>query len=146
MQSDKKIDNSNYLNNMLMLGQKHQENESWEFGYHGNNKYSFYSGSGGPYEELYTTNGIACHLYSNFKGILYPCIGFRLQGGSVKVNFGNENFKYSGKYDKVFEDLTKLLEIEPNNTIALRYRGEINYIMKRYKLNQITYGERSFIN
>ncbi|RIB00584.1 hypothetical protein C2G38_2233758 [Gigaspora rosea] len=37
-----------------------------------------------------------------------------------------------GKYDKVFEDLTRLLEIEPDSTIALRYRAEINYMMKRY--------------
>ncbi|RIB30329.1 hypothetical protein C2G38_2152971 [Gigaspora rosea] len=32
------------------------------------------------------------------------------------------------KYDEAFKDLTRLLEIEPNNTI--RYRGEINYMMK----------------
>ncbi|KAF0501642.1 tetratricopeptide repeat protein [Gigaspora margarita] len=37
-----------------------------------------------------------------------------------------------GKYDEAFEDLTRLLEIKPDNTIALRYRGEVNYIMKRY--------------
>ncbi|RIB02166.1 hypothetical protein C2G38_2292258 [Gigaspora rosea] len=41
------------------------------------------------------SRGIACHLYSNFKGILYPCVGFRSQSGSIEVNFGNENFKYS---------------------------------------------------
>ena len=32
-----------------------------------------------------------------------------------------------GKYDKAFEDFTRLA-----NTIALKYRGEINYMMKRY--------------
>ncbi|KAF0333542.1 tetratricopeptide repeat protein, partial [Gigaspora margarita] len=37
-----------------------------------------------------------------------------------------------GKYDKAFEDLTRLLETEPDNTIALKYRDEINYMMKRY--------------
>ncbi|RIB24121.1 concanavalin A-like lectin/glucanase domain-containing protein [Gigaspora rosea] len=121
-QSNKKIDDSNYINNMLMPGQENEENDSWGCGYHGDDGYSFYSGSGGPYGLLYppgyttgdiigcylnfrnkivfyTKNGInlgiACHLHSNFKGILYPCVGFRSQGGSVKVNFGKENFKYS---------------------------------------------------
>ncbi|RIB16052.1 hypothetical protein C2G38_2091926, partial [Gigaspora rosea] len=37
-----------------------------------------------------------------------------------------------GKHDEAFEDLTRLLKIETDNTIALRYRGEINYMMKRY--------------
>ncbi|RIB01500.1 hypothetical protein C2G38_2127459 [Gigaspora rosea] len=125
-QSDKKIDDSNYINNMLMPGQENMENESWGCGYHGDDGYFFYSGSGMPYDlsyygnipgyttgdivgcylnfreniVFYTKNGInlgiASHLHSNFKGILYPCVGFRSQGGSVKVNFdGNKNFKYS---------------------------------------------------
>ncbi|RIB13951.1 hypothetical protein C2G38_2196436 [Gigaspora rosea] len=34
------------------------------------------------------------------------------------------------KYNEAFKDLTRLLEIEPDNTIALRYRGAINYMMK----------------
>ncbi|RIB25745.1 hypothetical protein C2G38_2066684, partial [Gigaspora rosea] len=186
-QSDKKIDDSNYINNMLMPGQEYKENETWGCGYHGDDGYSFCSGSGILYDlsyppgyttgdivgcylnfreniVFYTKNGInlgiACHLRSNFKGILYPFVGFRSQGGSVKVNFGSENFKYSamtngfesssilpnnnalaleyqgrvyfiiGKYDEAFEDFTKLLEIVPYNKIALRYRGEINYMMK----------------
>ncbi|RIB19251.1 hypothetical protein C2G38_2036187 [Gigaspora rosea] len=36
------------------------------------------------------------------------------------------------KYDKALEDLNRLLEIMPNNTIALRYWCEINYMMKRH--------------
>ncbi|RIB20952.1 hypothetical protein C2G38_2177937 [Gigaspora rosea] len=36
------------------------------------------------------------------------------------------------KYDEAFKDLTRLLEIKSDNTIVLRYRDEINYIMKRY--------------
>ena len=38
-----------------------------------------------------------------------------------------------GEYDKALEDLTKLLEIESDNIIALRYRGEIYHIMGRYE-------------
>ncbi|KAF0552599.1 tetratricopeptide repeat protein [Gigaspora margarita] len=37
-----------------------------------------------------------------------------------------------GEYNKALEDLARLLEIEPDNIIALKYRGEINYMMKRY--------------
>ncbi|KAF0532772.1 putative serine-aspartate repeat-containing protein SdrF [Gigaspora margarita] len=40
--------------------------------------------------------------------------------------------KNGGEYDKALEDLTRLLEIQSTNTIALRYRGEINYMMKRH--------------
>ncbi|KAF0440104.1 tetratricopeptide repeat protein [Gigaspora margarita] len=36
------------------------------------------------------------------------------------------------EYDKALEDLTKLLRNDPKNEIALRYRGEINYLMKKY--------------
>ncbi|RIB09164.1 concanavalin A-like lectin/glucanase domain-containing protein [Gigaspora rosea] len=169
-QSDKKKDDSNYINNMLMPG---QENESWGCGYHGDDGYSFCSGSGTPYDKsfrgvfgyisgyipgyttgdivgcylnfrenivFYTKNGInlgiACHLHSNFKGILYPCVGFRSQGGSVKANFGNEIFKYSGEYEtmlvSLINDLTKSLEKEPNNTFELSYRGKLYFIMGKY--------------
>ena len=38
------------------------------------------------------------------------------------------------KYEQAFEYLTKLLvELEPNDLFALRYRGEIHHIMKRYE-------------
>ncbi|RIB15741.1 hypothetical protein C2G38_1561265 [Gigaspora rosea] len=37
-----------------------------------------------------------------------------------------------GEYDKALEDLTKLLKNDPKNENALRYRGEINYLMKKY--------------
>ncbi|RIB07808.1 hypothetical protein C2G38_2112669 [Gigaspora rosea] len=124
-QSDKKIDDSNYINNMLMLG------------------------SGGPYGASYTTDdiigcylnfrnkivfytknginlGIACHLHSNFKGILYPCIGFRSQGGSVKVNFGDENFKYSAMTN---EDINK----NSKNALILEYQGKVYFIIGEYE-------------
>ncbi|KAF0539416.1 SPRY-domain-containing protein [Gigaspora margarita] len=69
-QNDKKKDDSiiktDYINNMLMPGQRSKENELWGCGYH------------------------------------------------------------------ALEDLTRLLKIEPDNVTALKYRGEINYIMKRY--------------
>ncbi|RIB14663.1 concanavalin A-like lectin/glucanase domain-containing protein [Gigaspora rosea] len=153
------------------------KNGLWGCGYHGDDGYSFCSGSGEPYGPTYTVGdiigcylnflkkiifytknsvnlGIACHLPDDFKNIIYPCVGFKSQGGSVEVNFGHETFKYSGEltkslekkqnsqgkifffmgeYYKALEALTKLLEIEPDNIIALRYRGEIYYVMKKYK-------------
>ncbi|RIB28880.1 concanavalin A-like lectin/glucanase domain-containing protein [Gigaspora rosea] len=230
--NDKEIDGSNiktdYIYNMLMPG---QENGLWGCGYHGDDGNSFCSGSGEPYGPTYTVGdiigcylnflkkiifytkngvnlGIACHLPDDFKKIIYPCVGFKSQGGSVEVNFGRETFKYSamtyediskisnnniltrlkdifrkksnnililkdqekvhfimgknenvlvnltgeltkslekkqisqgqifflmGEYYNALETLTKLLEIEPDNIMALRYRGEIYYVMKKYK-------------
>ncbi|RIB00987.1 concanavalin A-like lectin/glucanase domain-containing protein [Gigaspora rosea] len=152
-QSDKKIDDSNYINNMLMPG---QENESWECGYHGDDGYSFCSGSGTPYDLLYDENipgyttgdiigcylnfisnivintknginlGIACHLYSNFKGILYPCVEFRSQGGSIEVNFGNENFKYSAITNEDISEKSK-------NALILKYQEKDYFIMGGYE-------------
>ncbi|RIB10128.1 hypothetical protein C2G38_2146215 [Gigaspora rosea] len=106
---------------------------------------------------FYTKNGvnlgIACYLPNGLEENLYPCVGFRSQGGSIEVNFGNRKFEYSvmnnkdicdkeyegilykfiiGEYDKALEDLTKLLKNDPKNENALRYRGEINYLMKKY--------------
>ncbi|RIB10103.1 concanavalin A-like lectin/glucanase domain-containing protein [Gigaspora rosea] len=171
-----------------------EENGLWGCSYHGDDGYSFYFGSGELYGPTYTTGdiigcylnfikrivfytkngvnlGIACHLPDDLKGIIYPCVGFRSQGGSVKVNFGRETFKYSeevhfiasrngniivnlvgeltkslekkqniqghifflmGEFDKALDTLTKLLETEPDNIKALRYRGEIYYMMKKY--------------
>ncbi|RIB25487.1 hypothetical protein C2G38_2067275 [Gigaspora rosea] len=37
-----------------------------------------------------------------------------------------------GEYYKALEALNKLLEIEPDNIIALRYRVEIYYVIKKY--------------
>ncbi|RIB08185.1 hypothetical protein C2G38_2111734 [Gigaspora rosea] len=155
-QSDKKIDDSNYINNMLMLGQENKENESWECGFHGDDGYSFCSGSGTPYDLSYDENipgyttgdiigcylnfrnkivfytknginlGIAYHLLSNFKGILYPCVGFRSQGGSVKVNFGDENFKYSAMTN---EDINK----KSKNALILEYQGKVYFIIGEYE-------------
>ncbi|RIB16077.1 hypothetical protein C2G38_2091847, partial [Gigaspora rosea] len=148
-QSDKRIDDSNYINNMLMPGQENKENESWGCSYHGDDGYSFYSGSGGPYGESYTTGdiigcylnfrnnivfytknginlGIACHLHSNFKGILYPCVGFRSQGGSIEANFGNKGFKYSGKF--IQRNYKKL-----NNALTLEYQKKVYFIMGGYE-------------
>ncbi|RIB28575.1 hypothetical protein C2G38_1436777 [Gigaspora rosea] len=39
----------------------------------------------------------------------------------------------TGKYEEAYAVLTRLLEIESENIIALKYRGEINYIMERYE-------------
>ncbi|RIB10643.1 concanavalin A-like lectin/glucanase domain-containing protein [Gigaspora rosea] len=152
-QGDKKIDDSNYINNMLLPGQENKENESWGCGYHGDDGYSFYSGSGGPYDlsypfgyttgdiigcylnfrneiVFYTKNGInlgiACQLHSNLKGILYPCVGFRSQGGTVKVNFGNENFKYSVMTN---EDINK----KSKNALILEYQEKVYFIVDEYE-------------
>jgi len=38
-----------------------------------------------------------------------------------------------GKYEQALECLMKLLELELNNSFALRYRGEIYYIMGKYE-------------
>ncbi|RIB27874.1 hypothetical protein C2G38_1672372 [Gigaspora rosea] len=45
----------------------------------------------------------------------------------VKFNF------IIGRYKDAIIDLTKLLDIEPNNKFALRYRGEAYHLMGRYK-------------
>src|SRR5260364_316791 len=91
-QNDKKIDDSNYINNMLMPGNNKffilfsyyyrltsilyllgQENESWGCGYHGDDGYSFCSGSGELYDFLYDgnipgyTTGDIVGCYLNFR-------------------------------------------------------------------------------
>ncbi|RIB01110.1 hypothetical protein C2G38_2231839 [Gigaspora rosea] len=45
---------------------------------------------------------------------------------------GKFNF-IMGSYEDAIIDLTKLLDIEPNNKFALRYRAEAYYLMERYK-------------
>ncbi|RIB14033.1 concanavalin A-like lectin/glucanase domain-containing protein [Gigaspora rosea] len=85
-QTDKKIDDSDYINNMLMPG---QENETWGCGYHGDDGYSFYSGSGEPYDLSsppgYTTGDIVgCYL--NFR----ENIVFYTKNG---INLGNHHLE-----------------------------------------------------
>ncbi|RIB25601.1 concanavalin A-like lectin/glucanase domain-containing protein [Gigaspora rosea] len=94
-----------------------QENNSW--GYHGDDGYLFCSGSGESYGPSYTIGdtigcylnfknriafytknginlGIACHLPDDLEeGSLYPCVGFRSQGGFIEANFGDRDFEYS---------------------------------------------------
>ncbi|RIB27519.1 hypothetical protein C2G38_1764958 [Gigaspora rosea] len=157
-QSDKEIDDSNiktdYINDMLMPGQESKESELWDCGYHGDDGYSFYSGSSEPYGPTYTTGdiigcylncinkmvfytknginlGIACNLPDIWKGILYPCVGFRSQDGSVEVNFGHKQFKY---YAMTYEDIKNKLNtlerinvkiknwIKPDNALLLKYQ------------------------
>ncbi|RIB23381.1 hypothetical protein C2G38_2171519 [Gigaspora rosea] len=119
-QRDKKIDDSNYINNMLMPGQENKKNESWECGYYGDDGYFFYSGNGECENMLVSLiNSLTKSLEKELNN------AFELSYQS-KLKF------IMGKYDKAFEDLTRLLEIEPDNTIVLRYRDEINYMMKRY--------------
>ncbi|KAF0517968.1 SPRY-domain-containing protein [Gigaspora margarita] len=130
------------------------DNGSW--GYHGDDGYSFCSGDYNHYGPLFSTgdtigcclnfknntvfftkNGINLGIaFRNLKGILYPCVGLRSQGGSIEVNFGSRKFKFaattSNDMDAII-DLTKLLDIEPNSKFALRYRGEAYYLMEKYK-------------
>ncbi|CAG8640566.1 7592_t:CDS:2 [Ambispora leptoticha] len=139
---------TNYIYDMLMPGQKYkesEENRSWGCGYHGDDGYSFCSGSGEPYGPKYTTGdiigcylnvlkkivfytkngvilGIACHLPDDFKGIIYPCVGFRSQGVSVKVNFGHETFKYSAMTNEYINK-------KSNNILILKYQENIHFIM-----------------
>ncbi|RIB01604.1 hypothetical protein C2G38_2230304 [Gigaspora rosea] len=152
-----------------------QENESWGCGYHGDDGYSFCSGSGKQYDlpryeytagyntgdiigcylnfrsniVFYTKNGlylgIACHLYSNFKGILYFCVGFRSQGGSIEANFGNENFKY---FAITNEDISK----RSKNALTLKYQvrdycimdGYENMLVNLIDINKITRKRTNF--
>ena len=37
-----------------------------------------------------------------------------------------------GSYEQALADLTKLLELDPNDLFALRYRGETYHMMKKY--------------
>ncbi|RIB24321.1 hypothetical protein C2G38_2242070 [Gigaspora rosea] len=110
---------------------------------------------------FYTKNGvnigIACHLpedlpkcLENSKTHLYPCVGLRSQGGSIEVNFGigGRKFKYSAMNNDDIDDelygenclevlynsgLIYFLDYEPNNVLALMYRGKAHLIMKMYK-------------
>ncbi|RIB08314.1 hypothetical protein C2G38_2045265 [Gigaspora rosea] len=118
---------------MIMPG---QENEPWGCGYHGDDGYSFYSGSGGPYGESYATGDII-RYYLNFRNkiLFYTKNGINLVKGpnnAFKLRYQGKLYFIMSKYDKTFEDLTRLLKIEPDNTIALKYRDEINYIIKKY--------------
>ena len=37
-----------------------------------------------------------------------------------------------GKYEQALEYFTKLLELDPNDSFALRYQSEIHHIKRRY--------------
>jgi len=53
---------------------------------------------------FYTKNGVHLGFYNIFqrialrdlKGVLYPCVGLKSQGGAVEANFGHKKFKYAG--------------------------------------------------
>ena len=104
-QSDEKIDDLDYINNMLMLGnskyllifsyycrltpmsyilgQENKENDSWGCGYHGDDGYSFCSGSGGLYDLSdspgYTTGDVVgCYLNFKNKIVFYTKNGINL--------------------------------------------------------------------
>src|SRR2546429_9641051 len=61
----------------------------------------------------------------------------------ISLEFGQSNIytlRYQGKlyfilgkYEQALEYLTKLLELEPNDPFALKYRGEIYHIMENMK-------------
>ncbi|RIB07247.1 hypothetical protein C2G38_2114259, partial [Gigaspora rosea] len=69
------------------------------------------------------TNIYTLEDLENFLGIKQDtALKFR-----VKFNFTME------RYEDAIVDLTKLIDIEPNNKFALRYRGEAYYLMEKYK-------------
>ncbi|KAF0480594.1 SPRY-domain-containing protein [Gigaspora margarita] len=151
-------------NSYLMPG---QVNNSW--GYH-DDGYFFSSKNGRPYGPSYTTTdtigcylnfkervmfytnnganiGVACYLSKaseNLEEKWYPYVGFRSQGGSIEVNFGDRKFKYSAmnNYD-IGEELYGVnclgvfcdnnLDNQLNNEFALMYRAKSYLIMKMYK-------------
>ncbi|RIB20861.1 concanavalin A-like lectin/glucanase domain-containing protein [Gigaspora rosea] len=155
--------------NIYPLGQEYKgnkqnkKNKSWWCDYHSDDGYFFCSESGKKYGPPYTTGdivgcylnfrngiifytknginlGIACYLHSDFKGILYPCVGFKSQGGSVEANFGKKKFKYSAlEYQEkayfitgvnLTNELTKSLKKE---TSELSCRGKMYFIMGKYE-------------
>src|SRR5260364_195514 len=57
----------------------------------------------------------------------------KIKNDTAALKFrGKFNF-IMGNYENAIIDLTKLIDIEPNNKFALRYRGETYYLMERYK-------------
>ncbi|RIB20716.1 concanavalin A-like lectin/glucanase domain-containing protein [Gigaspora rosea] len=92
---------------------KRWDDDSW--GYHGDDGFFGFSGTGIPYGPLfstgdiigcclnfknntvfYTKNGINLGIaFRNLKGTLYPCVGLGSQGGSIEVNFGSRKFKFA---------------------------------------------------
>ncbi|RIB02664.1 hypothetical protein C2G38_2227230 [Gigaspora rosea] len=114
-------------------------------GYHGDDGYSFCSGSCEQYDlprheytAVYTTGDIiGCYLNFRSKivfytknglnlGILYSCVGIRSQDGSIEVNFGNENFKYSAITN---EDISK----RSKNALTSKYQERDYFIMGEYE-------------
>ncbi|RIA81582.1 concanavalin A-like lectin/glucanase domain-containing protein [Glomus cerebriforme] len=52
---------------------------------------------------------------------------------SLELKYRGKIYFTIGRYKQALEDLTKLLELEPNNAFALRYRGETYYLLGKYK-------------
>ncbi|CAG8609137.1 9015_t:CDS:2, partial [Funneliformis mosseae] len=129
------------------------EDSSW--GYHGDDGKRFFENNGKSYEPKFMTGDtIGCYLnfrnntvfytrkgvnlgiaFRDLKNALYSCVGIVSPGGSVRANFGYRKFRYTGKFEQILADLIKLLEIETYNTFALRYRGEIYFMMERYDVS-----------
>ncbi|RIB17918.1 hypothetical protein C2G38_2087107, partial [Gigaspora rosea] len=150
----KKIDDSNYINNMLMPGQENMENKSWGCGYHGDDGYSFYSGSGTSYDLKYYgnipgyTTGDIVGCYLNFREniVFYTKNGINLAMTNEDINKKSKNaliLEYQEKVDfiiseyeymlvSLINDLTISLENEPNNAFELNYRGKLYFIMGKY--------------
>src|SRR5436190_11801308 len=58
---------------------------------------------------------------------------------SLEIKQNTAQLKFRGKicfiignYEQALTDLTKLLESEPNDSFALKYRGETYHMMKKY--------------
>ncbi|CAG8454476.1 8532_t:CDS:2 [Acaulospora morrowiae] len=152
------------------------DDNSW--GFHSNGDIFCYSDLGRSYGPSYTTGDtIGCclnfshktisfikngvHLgiaFRWFEGNIYPCIGLKSRGGSIKVNFGHKRFKYEAmndddiedkslkeswnkimsKYDDRllrdrFKELTRSFEIDSNDHAFLQYRAKAYFIMGKYE-------------
>ncbi|RIB01196.1 hypothetical protein C2G38_2231597 [Gigaspora rosea] len=102
-------------------------------GYYGDDGYSFCSGSGERYDlpryeytAGYTTGDIiGCYLNFRTNIVFYTKNILNLvrsQGGSIEVNFGNENFKYSAITN---EDISK----RSKNALTSKYQEWDYFIM-----------------
>ncbi|GES94386.1 ran-binding protein [Rhizophagus clarus] len=104
------------------------------------NSWGYYGDDGRNNTVFYTLNEVHLRIaFQDLEGnLLYPCVGFKSQGGSVEVNFGHKKFKYEvevlnsslnlcddellrGDYEQALLYLTMLLDSEPNNAFALKY-------------------------
>ncbi|SRR6266542_4492155 len=52
---------------------------------------------------------------------------------NITLRYKGKFYFVIGKYEQALENLTKLLEVEPNDAFALRYRGETYHMMRNFE-------------